>query len=122
MKKLAAQASPVLICREDQDNRYTEVTLYDRCARVQAVSRIEYGSVGVEKSLGSLPVVVWFVRRPGIAEIVNRLFLVRDLAIPIHGQVVEVLVANRLTSVCADDRHRPGPWFRAMELRESPWG
>jgi transposase len=52
----------------------------------------------VEKTLGALPVVADFCRRLGIREIVDAACPVRDVAILTHGQVVEALVANRLTS------------------------
>jgi transposase len=48
--------------------------------------------------LGSLPVVAGFSRRLDIAGIVDRLCPVRDVAILSHGQVIEALIANRLTS------------------------
>jgi hypothetical protein len=48
--------------------------------------------------LGALPVVADFCRRLGIQEIIDAACPVRDLAILTHGQVVEALVANRLTS------------------------
>jgi transposase len=52
----------------------------------------------VEKALGSLPVVADFARRVGIAAVIDDLCPVRDVAIATHGQVIEALVANRLTS------------------------
>ncbi len=50
--------------------------------------------------LGSLPVAAEFCRRLGIAEIVDGLCPMRDVASSrvTHGQMVEVLIANRLTS------------------------
>jgi transposase len=48
--------------------------------------------------LGALPVVADFCRRLRIAEIVDGLCPVRDVAPLTHGQVVEALIANRLTS------------------------
>jgi len=48
--------------------------------------------------LGSLPVVAAFSRRLDVAGIIDRLCPVRDVAIVSHGQVIEALVANRLTS------------------------
>ena len=48
--------------------------------------------------LGSLPVVADFCRRLDIAGTVDRACPVRDVAIATHGQVIEALVANRLTS------------------------
>lgn len=52
----------------------------------------------MEKALGALPVVAGFCRRLQMAEIIDRLVPVRDVAIATHGQVIEALVANRLTS------------------------
>jgi hypothetical protein len=51
-----------------------------------------------DKNLGALPVVAEFARRLDIAGIVDRACPVRDLALLTHGQVIEALVANRLTS------------------------
>jgi len=63
-------------------------------------NRISYGppTVVVDKALGALPVVAEFARRLDIAAIVDRACPVRDLALLTHGQVIEALVANRLTS------------------------
>ena len=52
----------------------------------------------MEKTLGALPVVADFCRKLKIAEVVDALCPVGDLAELTHGQVIEVLVANRLTS------------------------
>lgn len=60
--------------------------------------RYGYGPPSVDKALGALPVVAAFCRRLDIAGIVDRTCPVRDLAIVTHGQVIEALVANRLTS------------------------
>ncbi|MBT8225245.1 MAG: IS1634 family transposase [Dactylosporangium sp.] len=62
--------------------------------------RAQIGAVGrLEKQLGSLPVIADFSRRLDIAGIVDRACPMRDLAGSIsHGQVVEALIANRLTS------------------------
>ena len=48
--------------------------------------------------LGSLPVIADFCRRLDIRGIVDRACPVRNVAIATHGQVIEALVANRLTS------------------------
>ncbi|GAA0441168.1 hypothetical protein Acor_11790 [Acrocarpospora corrugata] len=48
--------------------------------------------------LGALPVVAEFCSRLRIRELVDEACPVRDLAELTHGQVIEVLVANRLTS------------------------
>ena len=58
------------------------------------------GGPSVEKFLGALPVVVQFCRRLRIAEVVDELCPIREArpALVSHGQMVEVLVANRLTS------------------------
>lgn len=63
-----------------------------------ARARIGYGPAVVDKTLGALPVVAEFARRLDLAGIVDRACPVRDLALLTHGQVIEALVANRLTS------------------------
>ncbi|MBA3852212.1 MAG: IS1634 family transposase [Chloroflexi bacterium] len=60
--------------------------------------RWDFGPPSVEKALGALPVVAGFCRRLGIAATVDELCPVRDVAIASHGEVIEALVANRLTS------------------------
>jgi hypothetical protein len=60
--------------------------------------QIRYGPLSVEKALGALPVIAEFCRRLDIAGIVDRACPVRDIAYATHGQVIEALVANRLTS------------------------
>ena len=59
---------------------------------------VEYGPSSVDKALGSLPVVAGFCRRLDLVGIIDRACPVRELAILTHGQVIEALVANRLTS------------------------
>jgi hypothetical protein len=54
-----------------------------------------------------LPVVAEFARRLDVAGIIDRLCPVRDVAILSHGQVIEALVANRLTS--------PAPLVRVQD-------
>ncbi len=61
-------------------------------------TRISYGPAVADKTLGALPVVAEFARRLDLAGIVDRACPVRDLALLTHGQVIEALVANRLTS------------------------
>jgi transposase len=58
------------------------------------------GPVAVERDrmLGSLPVIADFCGRLDIRGIVDRACPVRDIAIVTHGQVIEALIANRLTS------------------------
>jgi transposase len=53
---------------------------------------------GVKKRLGGLPAVAEIVRRLDVAGIVDELCPVRADADLTHGQVIEVLIANRLTS------------------------
>ncbi len=60
--------------------------------------QVDYGPASVEKMLGALPVVADFARRLDIAGIVDRAAPVRDIAHATHGQVIEALIANRLTS------------------------
>ncbi|MDX3531476.1 IS1634 family transposase [Streptomyces sp. ID05-39B] len=52
----------------------------------------------VEKRLGALPVAAEFLRRLDVAGTVDRLCPGRDIAHLTHGQVIEALVANRLTA------------------------
>jgi hypothetical protein len=60
--------------------------------------RFVYGPPSVEKLLGALPVVAEFCRRLDLAGIIDRACPVRQVARVTHGQVIEALVANRLTS------------------------
>ncbi|TDB92867.1 IS1634 family transposase [Nonomuraea longispora] len=60
--------------------------------------RAQWGQASVEKMLGALPVVAAFCSRLRIRELVDAACPVRDVAELTHGQVIEVLVANRLTS------------------------
>jgi len=57
-----------------------------------------YGPPSVEKLLGALPVVATFCQRLDLRGIIDRACPVREVATLTHGQVIEVLVANRLTS------------------------
>jgi transposase len=61
--------------------------------------RYAYGPPSVEKLLGALPVVAEFCRRLDLQGIVDRACPMRaEVARVTHGQVIEALVANRLTS------------------------
>lgn len=60
--------------------------------------RVAFGRPSVEKMLGALPVVAEYGRRLDLAGIIDRACPIRDVAILTHGQVIEALVANRLTS------------------------
>ncbi|MEQ4306303.1 IS1634 family transposase [Plantactinospora sp. B6F1] len=61
--------------------------------------RARYGVVpSVEKALGSLPVVAAFAGRLRIRDVIDGLCPVDDRSELTHGQVIESLVANRLTS------------------------
>ncbi|WP_431896246.1 IS1634 family transposase [Nonomuraea sp. bgisy101] len=60
--------------------------------------RAQWGQASVEKMLGALPVAAEFCSRLRIRELVDAACPVRDVAELTHGQVIEVLVANRLTS------------------------
>jgi len=57
-----------------------------------------YVAASIEKTLGALPVVADYCRRLDLAGIIDRACPIRDLADLSHGQVIETLVANRLTS------------------------
>lgn len=70
----------------------------------------------VTKRLGALPVVAEFLRRLGVAEIVDALCPARDLALATHGEVIEALVANRLTS--PRPLVRVQDWARTWAVKE----
>ncbi|MEU5344713.1 DUF4277 domain-containing protein [Streptomyces sp. NPDC020766] len=52
----------------------------------------------MEKRLGALPVAAEFLRRLDVAGIVDEVCPGGASALVTHGQVIEALVANRLTS------------------------
>ena len=70
----------------------------------------------VEKRLGSLPVIADFCRRIDIAGIIDQACPIRDIAYATHGQVIEVLIANRLTSPAA--MVRIADWARSWAVPE----
>jgi non-ribosomal peptide synthetase component F len=72
----------------------------------------------VEKVLGALPVVADYCRRLDLAGIIDRGCPIReDVAILTHGQVIEALVANRLTSPAP--MLRVTDWARAWAVEEA---
>ena len=71
--------------------------MYRRSRGLRPV-RFGFGPPSVEKVLGALPVVAGFGRRLDLAGVIDRACPVREVAYLTHGQVIEVLVANRLTS------------------------
>jgi hypothetical protein len=76
-----------------------------------------YGGPSVEKMLGALPVVADFCRRLDLAGIIDRACPIRDVALLRHGQVIEALVANRLTSPAP--LLRVTDWARAWAVEET---
>jgi transposase len=72
--------------------------------------------VVLEKRLGSLPVISDFCRRIDIAGIIDELCPIRDVALATHGQVIEVLIANRLTNPSA--MAGVADWARAWAVPE----
>jgi transposase len=60
--------------------------------------RAQFGLPSVEKALGSLPLVAAFASRLRIRDVIDGLCPVDDRSELTHGQVIEALVANRLTS------------------------
>jgi Domain of unknown function (DUF4277) len=77
-----------------------------------------YGAPSVEKMLGALPVVAEYCRRLDLAGIIDRACPIRtEVAILTHGQVIEALVANRLTSPAAV--LRVSDWARAWAVEET---
>jgi Domain of unknown function (DUF4277) len=79
--------------------------------RPRARLRARLGAPSVDKALGALPVVAEFCRRLDVAGIVDRLCPVRAVALVTHGEVIEALVANRLTS--------PAPLVRVADWAEA---
>jgi transposase len=70
----------------------------------------------VEKQLGALPVVADFCRRLDLRGIIDRACPVREVATLTHGQVIEALVANRLTSPAP--LRRVEDWARTWAVEE----
>jgi transposase len=70
----------------------------------------------VEKALGALPVVADFCGRLDLRGIVDRACPVREVATLTHGQVIQVMVANRLTS--PTPLWRVEEWARAWAVEE----
>lgn len=70
----------------------------------------------VERRLGALPASAEFLRRLDVAGIIDELCPVRDVAHVTHGQVIEVLVANRLS--VPSSMVRVENWARAWAVEE----
>ncbi|MEU4303784.1 IS1634 family transposase [Kitasatospora aureofaciens] len=70
----------------------------------------------VERHLGALPASAEFLRRLDVAGIIDELCPVREVAHLTHGQVIEVLVANRLSSPTS--MVRVGDWARKWAVEE----
>ena len=89
-----------------------------RTGRGRERARAEIAVVRVlEKRLGALPVVAEFGRRLRIAEIVDELCPVRPVAWITHGEVIEALIANRLTAPAP--MLRVQDWAAAMAVEEA---
>jgi transposase len=89
-----------------------------RTGRGRGRARAEIAVVRVlEKRLGALPVVAEFGRRLRIAEIIDELCPVRPVAWITHGEVIEALVANRLTAPAPLVRVQA--WAAAMAVEEA---
>jgi hypothetical protein len=71
----------------------------------------------VDKALGALPVVAEYSRRLDLVGIIDRACPVRDVAIVSHGQVIEALIANRLTSPAP--MWRVGDWAREWAVEQA---
>ena len=79
--------------------------------------RAVYGPSRADKALGALPVIAEYSRRLDLAGIIDRVCPVRDVAIVTHGQVIEALVANRLTSPAP--MMRVADWAREWAVAET---
>jgi hypothetical protein len=77
----------------------------------------QFGPGSAEKLLGALPVVAGFCSRLKIRDIVDGACPVRDLAELTHGQVIEALVANRLT--CPSPLVHVQAWARDWAVGEA---
>ncbi|MCO1577895.1 IS1634 family transposase [Crossiella sp. SN42] len=75
-----------------------------------------YVAASIEKQLGALPVIADYARRLDLAGIIDRACPIRDLADLSHGQVIETLVANRLTSPAP--LVRMTDWARELAVEE----
>jgi hypothetical protein len=76
-----------------------------------------YGPASTEQVLGALPVVAGFCRRLDIAGIIDRVAPVREIAYATHGQVIEALIANRLTS--PSPMIHVGAWARQFAVEHA---
>ena|SRR5882724_2826742 len=89
-----------------------------RTGRGRGRARAEIAVVRLlERRLGALPVVAEFGRRLRIAEIVDDLCPVRPVAWISHGEVIEALVASRLTAPAP--MVRVEEWAAAMAVDEA---
>ncbi|MFJ9822724.1 IS1634 family transposase [Streptomyces sp. NPDC101151] len=70
----------------------------------------------VERRLGALPASAEFLRRLDVARIIDELCPAREVAHLTHGQVIEVLVANRLSAPAP--LVRVGDWAREWAVEE----
>ena len=68
-------------------------------------------------ALGALPVVAEYSRRLDLVGIIDRACPVRDVAILSHGQVIEALIANRLTSPAP--MWRVGDWAQEWAVEQA---
>ena len=66
-----------------------------------------YGPPSLDQALGSLPVVASFLGDLNVAGIIDELCPVRDVALATHGQIIEAMIADRLTS--------PSPLVRVID-------
>ncbi|MGD3111931.1 DUF4277 domain-containing protein [Streptomyces sp. YGL11-2] len=71
----------------------------------------------MEKRLDALPACARFLRRLDIAGIVDGLCPVREIAHLTHGQVIETLIANRLSSPA--QLFKVGEWARTWAVEEA---
>jgi hypothetical protein len=87
-----------------------------RARTVRPVMNVAVQAV-VRKRLGGLPAVAEILRRLELAGIVDELCPIRGDADLTHGQVIEVLIANRLTSPLP--LQRVGDWAAAWAVEEA---
>jgi hypothetical protein len=87
-----------------RSTRLAGVSTISRVPRRRALRpRAELAPVDVmQKMLGSLPVAAEISRRIGIAATIDEACPVQDRAQSTHGEVIEVLIANRLAKPVID--------------------
>ena len=81
-----------------------------------AFARLDPPAVGTRREVGPLLVTVHYLRRLGLAGVVDRLVPMRGRALLTHGEVIAALVANRLA--CPAPLYDVAGWASSAALAE----